>query len=289
VLGIIDSGNHLFTLARRGQRFPSAPAAVAVVPALLVVMIAVQVAMRGVLRSLLGDGQTADSIAELLGFSSIFGGLWCLLRFWIRRPIWTLGFERPGSLKWGLRGAVVAALMMGATAALLVHGATVGRGEIQSRGFVALGGGLLSLLATTVQSSAEEALFRGWLFQVLGARYGAFTGLTVSSLVFTLAHVTTGPPLIGWVNLYLFALMAALFTLAEGGLWGAAAWHTSWNWMQGSLLGFAVDRSVRPGMLASIRTNGPEYITGGSFGPEGGLAVTAILLAGITILAIRNR
>jgi membrane protease YdiL (CAAX protease family) len=290
MLRMLDPGNHLFVLARLGHRSPSIPGAIGVVPVMLVLLIASQVAMRSLFRALIGNGAAADLSAELVGFLSIFGGLWCVLYFWAQRPFWSLGFERGRSGRRVIRGALIAAVMVAATVALvLIPGATVGRGEIQTRGLAALGGGLLSFVATSVQSSAEEALFRGWLLQALGARYGAVVGIAGSSLIFTLAHATTGPPPLGWVNLFFFGTTAALIALAEGGLWGACAWHAVWNWTGGSLLGFTVDRSVHPGLLASIQTSGPDYITGGSFGPEGGIAATTILLGGIAILVILLR
>jgi hypothetical protein len=110
----------------------------------------------------------------------------------------------------------------------------------------------------------------------------------VSSLVFAMAHALNGPTLLGWLNLFFFGIMAALWALAEGGLWGASAWHAGWNWTLGSLLGMAVDRSSRSGLLISVRATGPGFITGGPFGPDGGIAATGVLLIGIGILAIRT-
>jgi len=132
-------------------------------------------------------------------------------------------------------------------------------------------------------------LFRGWLLPVLGVRFGAWAGVAVSSLAFALAHATTGPTPLGWMNLFLFEATTAVIALAEGGLWGASAWHAVWNWVQGGLLGFSVDRSVRSGLVASIRTSGPDFITGGPLGPEGGVVATAILLGGIATLLILIR
>ena len=34
---------------------------------------------------------------------------------------------------------------------------------------------------------------------------------------------------LGLLNLSLFGTFLALYALAEGGLWGACAWHTLWN------------------------------------------------------------
>jgi len=289
VPGILDSNNHLFALAQRGQRFPSLITAIAIVPIMLAIMIATQVWMRVVFRSLLGDGAAADFAAELIGFLSIFGGLWLLLRFCSKRTFQSLGFERAQSGRRVARGALVAAMMMLATAALvMIPGAMVGPGELQKHGLTALGVGLLGFLATSVQSSAEEALFRGWLLPALGVRFGAWRGVAVSSLVFAMAHVTTRPTPLGWANLFLFGMTTALIALAEGGLWSASAWHAVWNWIQGGLLGFSVDRSVSSGLVASIQTTGPDFMTGGSFGPDGGVVATAILLVGIATLLTRR-
>jgi hypothetical protein len=181
----------------------------------------------------------------------------------------------------------MATVMMAATVGLvMIPGATIGPGELQIRGASALAIGLLTLLATSAQSSAEEALFRGWLLPAIGVRRGPLTGVILSSSVFALAHTTTGPTMVGWLNLFLFGAMAALLALAEGGLWTACAWHSVWNWVQGGLLGFSVDRSSRSGLVATVQPLGPSYLTGGAFGPEGGIAVTATLLAGIGVLAI---
>jgi membrane protease YdiL (CAAX protease family) len=125
----------------------------------------------------------------------------------------------------------------------------------------------LTLLATAVQSSAEEALFRGWLLSAIGSRYRPGIGVLVSSLLFATAHLLNGATPLALVNLFCFGTFAAIWALDEGGLWGASAWHTGWNWVEGGLLGMVVDRSSRPGLLVSIRTKGPDFITGGAFGP----------------------
>jgi membrane protease YdiL (CAAX protease family) len=288
VTGSFDSNNRLFMLAQQGQRFPSTPTAALIVPTMLVLMIVIQILMRLAFRSLLGEGPVADSIAELLGFLSIFVGLWVLLHFWSKRPFWSLGFERTHAFRRLLGGTLIAGAMMGGTIGLvMIPGATVEPGQLQIRGLAGLAIGFFSLLATSVQSSAEEALFRGWLLPAIGVRYSLRIAVILSSLVFALAHATNSPTVLGLVNLFLFGTMAALLALADGGLWSACAWHAIWNWVQGGLLGFSVDGSSRSGLIASIQTSGPDYITGGAFGPDGGTAATTMLLGGIAIVTIR--
>jgi hypothetical protein len=57
--------------------------------------------------------------------------------------------------------------------------------------------------------------------------------------------------------------------------------------MQGNLLGLEVSGNEAPGgTLFNLQEIGPDVITGGSFGPEGGLAVTAVLLLSTAIVVI---
>jgi membrane protease YdiL (CAAX protease family) len=292
VTSIFSANNRLFVLARQGRCQPSALMAIAVVPVLLALVIASQVAARLLLRPLFPNGvpSVADLIAEIIGFLAIYLGLWVWLRFWIKRPFWSLGFEHRHVVQRLLRGALVAGFMVVAMAGLtMIPGASLAPGEIRTKGLAVMGTGLLTLLATTVQSSAEEALFRGWLLSAIGSRYRPWIGILVSSLLFATAHLLNGPTLLAWLNLFFFGTFAAMWSLAEGGLWGASAWHTAWNWVEGGLLGMVVDRSVSPGLFVSIQTKGPTLITGGAFGPDGGLAFTAVLLIGISVLVVRTR
>jgi uncharacterized protein len=68
-------------------------------------------------------------------------------------------------------------------------------------------------------------------------------------------------------------------------LWGVFAIHSFWNWAQGNLLGLEVSGSTIGGTtLLNLKANGNDLITGGAFGPEGGLAITLVLIAGCAFL-----
>ena len=176
--------------------------------------------------------------------------------------------------------------MMAATAGLAVaRGAAIAPGS-QTSGLVALGIGLLSLLSYGVQGPAEEALFRDWLLPVIGSHYRPWIGVLVSSVLFSLAHTGShGITLLAFLNLFLFGVFMAVYSLAKGGLWGACAWHAVWNWAMGDILGFAMDGSPHPGLLFSLRATGPQVISGGAFGLEGGLACTAVFLIAFGLIA----
>jgi hypothetical protein len=71
----------------------------------------------------------------------------------------------------------------------------------------------------------------------------------------------------------------------EGGLWGVCAQHAVWNWAQGNVFGMEVSGGASSvPILWNLQEAGPDLITGGAFGPEGGLAVTFILLVSIVVL-----
>jgi membrane protease YdiL (CAAX protease family) len=288
---ILNPNNHLFALARRGQRQPSALEAVGVALLLLISMIAGQVLARVIVRSALPVG--IRSVAEITGLLPVYVGLWFWLRLSVKRPFWSLGLEKAGALQHILRGALAAALMVGITAALaIIPGASVEKGTRASAPG-ALGIVFSSLLSYAVAASAEELLFRGWLLPVIGARYGPWTGVAISSVLFSLAHATntgiTSQTPLELFKLFFFGVFCAFYALAEGGLWGVCAWHAVWNWVQGKLLGFAVSGGASPSLLISIRAAGPDIYTGGAFGPEGGIAATAVFLSAIGFVVILAR
>ena len=72
------------------------------------------------------------------------------------------------------------------------------------------------------------------------------------------------------------------------------AMHTAWNLSQGNIFGLDVSGNVAHAAL--IRTShtagAKDLITGGAFGPEGGLAVTfvtTVCMVIVIVLLVRSR
>jgi hypothetical protein len=146
------------------------------------------------------------------------------------------------------------------------------------------GSGLL-LVGFVIQGAAEEVLARGFVLPVVGARFGVAWGIVISSVMFSLLHLLN-PNLrtMAIVNLFLFGLFAAFYTLLEGSLWGICGLHTAWNWALGSIFGAPVSGlHVKPAWL-NYTPGSLALWDGGSFGPEGGLAVSLVLLSGIIMM-----
>jgi membrane protease YdiL (CAAX protease family) len=156
----------------------------------------------------------------------------------------------------------------------------------QKEGLAALTGVLIIAFGWMVQGAAEEILTRGWLMPVISSRYNTVMGIFLSSGLFAMLHLLNphvSP--IAMLNIFLFGVFTCLYALYEGNLWGVFAIHSVWNWAQGNFYGFEVSGNPPTGVtLFNLMEVGPDEITGGPFGPEGGLAVTAILLLGCMLV-----
>lgn len=221
----------------------------------------------------------------------VFVGLW--VRYFEGRPFRTLGYEARSALVRYAGGFAAGVLMfLGAAFLLWALGALVPeQGDPSRQGLAALAGVLIVLPGWIVQGGAEEVVMRGWVLPVLGARYRPWVGIAVSSLMFAVMHgLNNSINLLALFNLALFGVFTALYVLREGSLWGVSALHSAWNWVQGNVLGFDVSGLDAGGItLWNFTHTGPDWITGGGFGPEGGIAVTVMLLIGIAVVILWKR
>lgn len=138
----------------------------------------------------------------------------------------------------------------------------------------------LTLPGWVIQSGCEEILIRGWLFQAT-SRKSILIGILVSSTVFTLIHLgNSGLSVLSLLNLFLYGLFAILYALKNENLLAICGFHASWNWAQGNVFGILVS-GTDPigGHLFDLGTpQGSSLLTGGTFGAEGSVFVTFILL-----------
>lgn len=235
---------------------------------------------------------TPDDMTSLVTGDLFFygvGGLFEILAIavsllwvrWIdRRPVTSIGLTSPRPLWEWARGMLVGAGLM-----------LLAVGSMALLGFVRVDGsalanpvGLLSIAGTLffylIQGPAEEVVFRGYMLPVLSARSTIVVGTVISSILFGLLHILNphvGPLPI--INITLAGVAFALYALVEEGLWGVFGLHSAWNWVQGNVLGLPVSGGVYGPSLLRLREAGPDWLTGGAFGPEGSLLVTVLLAA----------
>ena len=144
-------------------------------------------------------------------------------------------------------------------------------------------------LGYMIQGMAEEVLCRGYFLVSIGRRYPMWAAVMLNSLFFAALHLgNAGISPLAFVNLTLFGIFASVYFIKRGSLWGIGAFHSIWNFVQGNFYGIKVSGlTTSCTILESVSVEGRELINGGTFGLEGGLAVTLVLVAGILFLLNR--
>jgi membrane protease YdiL (CAAX protease family) len=131
----------------------------------------------------------------------------------------------------------------------------------------------------------EEIAFRGYILQNLREEWGRVAALLVSSSLFALLH-SLNPHFtpLALVGITLAGVVMAYGYFITRSLWLPIAFHFSWNFAQGPLFSFPVSGLESEGLLLLERGDSPSLITGGAFGPEGGLLGVIALLLGLLLL-----
>lgn len=148
----------------------------------------------------------------------------------------------------------------------------------------------ISPLFFVIATANEELVFRGYLIPNLREGIGIVAAVIVSSLVFGGFHVLNpNASPIAIVNIALAGVVFAYAYLLSGNLWLPIAFHFSWNFFQGSVFSFPVSGIVVRGLLDTRPRPGADLITGGAFGPEGGLSGFAALALACVLLWLWSR
>jgi uncharacterized protein len=136
----------------------------------------------------------------------------------------------------------------------------------------------------------EELLSRGYIFATLREWLGARFAVIVTSVAFGLLHLAN--PNVSPLSIALVILAGVYLAgvvLATKSLYAAWVAHFAWNWTMAALLHVPVS-GVSLGMPDyRIVDAGPDWITGGQWGPEGGAAAGLGMLAGLGFLYWRFR
>ncbi len=154
--------------------------------------------------------------------------------------------------------------------------------------FFSLGVFLLFLLGFMIQGMAEEVLCRGYFMVSIARRYSLPVAILTNALFFAMLHLgNQGISALAFLNLTLFGIFASLLFVRTKNIWLVGAMHSAWNLVQGNVFGVRVSGITIECRLLQAETQDKfALIHGGSFGLEGGLAVTLIYVVGILILCL---
>lgn len=128
----------------------------------------------------------------------------------------------------------------------------------------------LSLVLVILIGFNEELDARGYVLQNLAEGIGFPGAILVSAIYFGILHLLNpGAGLASTIGVALFGVLAALGYWATGHIWMPIGMHAAWNLFEGPIYGFLVSGANLGGVFV-LRVNGPEWVTGGTFGPEAG-------------------
>lgn len=196
-----------------------------------------------------------------------------------RQSLGVLGFQLKNALRRAALGAGIAAFIIGLIALVLWAS---GYASFWYSGLAIMQVGSM-LFAMIMIAVGEECFCRGYVQRNLQQALSPFTAILISAAIFMLMHV--GNPsknLLAMPGIFTGGLLLGINYLYTGNLWFGIALHTTWNFLQGPLLGFVVSGLHLPSVF--IQTNsGPDWMTGGSFGPEASV-LACVLNISITVL-----
>ena len=136
----------------------------------------------------------------------------------------------------------------------------------------------------------EELLFRGYPFAALRRGLGDAAALGLTSLAFGLLHLQNGGANLQAVGQVVFAgVWLGGIRLATGSLLAAWMAHLAWNWALVGLLHTPVSGFGFAMPDYELVDAGPDWATGGAWGPEAGLGATLGMAAAISYLIARHR
>jgi membrane protease YdiL (CAAX protease family) len=188
-----------------------------------------------------------------------------------------------------LCGFAMVSLLMALIAAL--HGFSLGEWALS--GGEAARYAFLYLLGFILVAVFEEFSFRGYLQATLGSGIGFWPAAAILAAAFGGIHLRNpGEAEYGALMAGCFGLLAAFSLRRTGNIWFAIGMHAAWNWGETYFYSVPDSGMVAKGHLLNSSFHGPDWLTGGTVGPEASVfafVVLALSAAAVHYLFPANR
>ena len=225
--------------------------------------------------------------ATIVGYLAITFAAWLMLRFVDKRPFISIGLKLSSNAgKELFQGTLLGSGMM---SLIFLIEYSFGMVYIEFRdvtiqqGFIIF---LNSILLYIAVGYGEEFLFRGYIFQVFVEGTNKVIATVTIAVLFAAAH--SGNPnvsLFGLINVGLAGIWLSIAYFKTTALWLPIGLHFSWNFFQGFIYSFPVSGTTSDKLqIGKAIVSGPEWFTGGAFGPEGGALATVMLIGGTLLI-----
>ena len=139
---------------------------------------------------------------------------------------------------------------------------------------------------------AEELLSRGYIIGAMEvSSNNKLFAVMVSAVIFSLMHYgNNGFSLIPFLNIFLVGILFGFMYVKTKSIWLSTGFHITWNFFQGCIYGMPVSGITTP-KLYEMTFVGNSILNGGTFGPEGGLIVTMVIILMLVslIFLIKNK
>jgi uncharacterized protein len=201
-----------------------------------------------------------------------------------------VGLSRPAAgLRPMLTGWCVGAAAIGGACAVLALGGLLHfqPGAMSAGWFGAAVRVTLVLLAGAL---AEELICRGYLFTVVRDCVGVRGAVLLTSVMFGLLHLgNPGATAESVVLVTLAGVFLATVRVVLNSLYAAWMAHLAWNWVMAVPLHAAVSGVRFEAPEYQAVTSSPGWLSGGAWGPEGGLVAGLGMIGGLAYLYMRQR
>jgi len=222
--------------------------------------------------------EMSNVLTQWITLTSVVLATYVFLR--VERLPWSvIGLDlpaaKPGTL---LRGAALGILTIGIPSAILL-----GTGQLRilpgapGSSLAKAGESVLFLLPAAF---FEELFVRGYAFSVLRRMSGWKLALIVTSVVFGLLHAANpGANATSMLAVIVAGFFLGAIFLATGSLYAAGVAHFAWNWVMMGALHTPVSGLETVSPDYTVVDAGPDWLTGGPWGPESGLLTVAAMFA----------
>jgi CAAX amino terminal protease family. len=147
----------------------------------------------------------------------------------------------------------------------------------------------LSFLFFGFFALGEELLFRGYVYQALIEGIGEVLATILMAVVFGgLHYMNPNATFFSTINTIIAGLWLSVAYLKTRALYLPFGMHFAWNFLQGYVFSLPVSGLLSSRTLFLPTDFGPNWLTGGVYGPEGGVGATLVLLLATVALMLNK-
>jgi len=199
-----------------------------------------------------------------------------------KRNLRSMGLIKKGAFKSYCVGLIVGLAMFSAVVLILVLSGQLSFISVTLSSLPII---VLFFIGFMVQGASEEFLCRGFLLNSIAAKNGIILAIILNSCLFGFLHFfNSGFSILPLINIILVGIFFSVYAYGTDNIIGVCAIHSMWNFAQGNLYGIPVSGMNMGASIFEINNFSDSLLSGGTFGAEGGLACTIVLVISILLV-----